>query len=74
MRKISDENNKYGLLTKREVKMAGFWPRSFLMTVCFNFSKIHLQNATKRNVLETFNSNMLTKKTALLTTLRALKI
>ena len=27
------KNNKYGLLTKREVKMAGYWPRKFLVCV-----------------------------------------
>ena len=26
----ASEKNKYGLLTKREVKLAGYWPSSFL--------------------------------------------
>ena len=26
---LDDKNNKYGLLTKREVKMAGYWTTSF---------------------------------------------
>ena len=29
--KKDDESNKYILLTKREVKMAGYWPSSLLI-------------------------------------------
>ena len=41
------ESDKYALLTKREVKMAGFWPSSFL---CFIYrDKVEVNKKRKKN-------------------------
>ena len=41
------ESDKYALLTKREVKMAGFWPSSFL---CFIYrDKVEVNKKTQKN-------------------------
>ena len=39
----------YGLLTKREVKMAGYWPHSFFACLCLSRS-INTQKKNKANI------------------------
>ena len=43
------ENDLYGLLTKREVKMVGYWPRSFFACL-WTETKSRSINTQKKNV------------------------
>ena len=44
-----DESNIYGLLTKCEVKMAGYWPRSFFFACLWTETNSRSINTQKKN-------------------------
>ena len=42
-------NSKYGLLTKYEVKMAGYWPGSFFLACLWTVTKSRYINSQEKN-------------------------
>ena len=43
------EKNKYALLTKREVKMAGYWPSSFIVFLWTETNSRSIKTQKKKN-------------------------